>query len=384
MSSDSSEQPLHLAGGSPGTSSPTKSFNTFEDTDSLQGPSSPVHSTLLHTAELAHPSPIASPHRLIRENSLPVLSGFVLGDQTSDVEPNIPYLPSPPKASFNPRRSSSPAVSQRAAPKSAIPRSSSLSDIGNKPSSAAPSPSATPTKSYARSLASASIAPSQRQQRHSDTTWVNDVDKYSLMIKHIHEQCGKNHWLPTDPSYTGSVVALRASESTNTINGYKCYPAAGPRDIFLTAATTLNVEVAICIFSHVVEVIISSLPADTWDFPLRDDTRVQIIHRIQDLPRARKHQYAAFVREQKCLVVWSDSASKVVEQGEELEKKIFDFIWNDGDGVGRYEQKKPKVGGLEELESGNLGLRRIAKRKRALLQAILVGMVCLDLAYSDL
>lgn len=83
-------------------------------------------------------------------------------------------------------------------------------------------------------------------------------------------------------------------------------------------------------------------------------------------------------------MVWSDSASKVVEQGEELEKKIFDFIWNDGDGVGRYEQKKPKVGGLEELESGNLGLRRIAKRKRALLQAILVGMVCLDLAYSDL
>jgi len=67
-----------------------------------------------------------------------------------------------------------------------------------------------------------------------------------------------------------------------------------------------------------------------------------------------------------------------VEQGEELEKKIFDFIWNDRDGVGRYEQKKPKLGGLEELESGNLGLRSIYKRKRGLLLSILVAGVILN------
>jgi hypothetical protein len=81
------------------------------------------------------------------------------------------------------------------------------------------------------------------------------------------------------------------------------------------------------------------------------------------------------VKEQKCLVVWSDSASKVVDQGEELEKKIFDFIWNDGDGVGRYELKKPKADVLDELENGELGLRSIYKRKRGLLLPILVAGV---------
>lgn len=195
------------------------------------------------------------------------------------------------------------------------------------------------------------------------------------MIKHIHERCGKNHWLPTDGTYSGSVVALRATEGANTVNGYKSFPSVGQHDIFLMASAALNVEVSICIFSHVVQVIIGSLPTNVWDFPLRDDRRVQIIQHIQDLPRARKHQYAAFVREQKCLVVWSDSASKVVDQGEELEKKIFDFIWNDGDGVGQYELKKPKPNALDELENGELGLRSIYKRKRGLLLPILVAAV---------
>ena len=203
------------------------------------------------------------------------------------------------------------------------------------------------------------------------------------MIKHIHERCGKNHWLPTDGTYSESVVALRATEGTNTIKGYKSFPSAGQDDIFLTASAALNVEVSICIFSHVVEVIIGSLPANAWDFPLRDDTRVQIIQRIQDLPRARKHQYAAFVREQKCLVVWSDSASKVVDQGEDLEKKIFDFIWNDGDGVGRYELKKTKADALDDLENGELGLRSIYKRKRGLLLPILVAGVNPQVTDSD-
>ena len=33
------------------------------------------------------------------------------------------------------------------------------------------------------------------------------------------------------------------------------------------------------------------------DVPLRDDSRIQILEDIDDLPRARKHQYAAFIRE---------------------------------------------------------------------------------------
>lgn len=81
-------------------------------------------------------------------------------------------------------------------------------------------------------------------------------------------------------------------------------------------------------------------------------------------------------------MVWSDSASKVVEQGEELEKKIFDFIWNDGDGVGRYELKKPKPDALDELENGDLGLRSIYKRKRGLLLPILVAAVSPESKYS--
>src|SRR5579862_1069135 len=379
MNTEPFDSPL----SSPGDSSPSKSL-TFGDSDLLLPQSATTSAARRQQSltELTRPAPTAAlPHRIPRGNSLPQLTGFVLEDANDG--PNILF----PPAKVSSGREISPPAPQRSPIRKAV-RAPSMPDLrkASLSSSANASPVATPTKSYARSLASGrtpSIAPSQRAQRHSDTTWLNDVDKYSLMIKHIHERCGKNHWLPTDGTYSGSVVVLRATEGTNTVNGYKSFPSAGQQDIFLTVAAALNVEVAICVFSHVVQVIIGSLPTNAWDFPLRDDTRVQIIQRLQDLPRARKHQYAAFVREQKCLVVWSDSASKVVDQGEELEKKIFDFIWNDGDGVGRYELKKPKADALDELENGEMGLRSIYKRKRGLLLPILVAAVSPYFIYSE-
>jgi hypothetical protein len=274
MTSERSESPPSSFGNA------SKSLS-YDDSDLLLPPSDTSSAN-----QLIRPAPTATlnPYRLPRGNSLPALDGFVLEDISDDP---VPF----PTAQVSSGRSS-PTTPQRS-PTLKVVRAPSMPDLRKVllPSAAITSPTATPTKSYARSMASGrtpSIAPSQRAQRHSDTSWLNDVDKYSLRIKHIHERCGKNHWLPIDGTYSQSVVALHATEGANTINGYKSFPSAGQHDVFLTASAALNVEVSICIFSHVVQVIIGSLPANAWDFPLRDDTRIQIIQRIQDLPRARK------------------------------------------------------------------------------------------------
>ena len=112
----------------------------------------------------------------------------------------------------------------------------------------------------------------------------------------------------------------------------------------------------------------NNIPHNILDVPLRDNSRIQILETLDDLPRARKHQYAAFVRDQCCLLVWADSASRVVDDAMDLEKKIIELIWDDGDAVGRYEKAVDEDDEELELEKGYVP----PKRGRVLLQPLLV------------
>lgn len=118
----------------------------------------------------------------------------------------------------------------------------------------------------------------------------------------------------------------------------------------------------------------NNIPHNIYDVPLRDNSRIQILEHLDELPRARKHQYAAFVRDECCLLVWADSASRVVDDAMDLEKKIIELIWDDGDAVGRYEKVTEEDDDELELEKGYVP----PKRGRVLLQPLLVGGVCPD------
>lgn len=57
------------------------------------------------------------------------------------------------------------------------------------------------------------------------------------------------------------------------------------------------------------------------------NTRIQIIDEVEHLARARKHQYAAFVRSEEVLVVWADHVEMVIPAAEALEDALIDFVW---------------------------------------------------------
>jgi len=58
-----------------------------------------------------------------------------------------------------------------------------------------------------------------------------------------------------------------------------------------------------------------------------ENTRIQILDEIPHLARARKHQYAAFVREEQVLCVWADHVEAVIPAAEALEDALVEFIW---------------------------------------------------------
>jgi hypothetical protein len=47
------------------------------------------------------------------------------------------------------------------------------------------------------------------------------------------------------------------------------------------------------------------------------------------LARARKHQYAAFIRDEGVLCLWSDNVKGIIQEAEAIEELLLDYIWNE-------------------------------------------------------
>ncbi|OCF59087.1 hypothetical protein L486_03586 [Kwoniella mangroviensis CBS 10435] len=99
---------------------------------------------------------------------------------------------------------------------------------------------------------------------------------------------------------------------------------------FEEAVSRLNPEVAIKIKSDIVNTImetyINPSPSMT-ELVIDENTRIQILDTIELLARARKHQYAAFVRSEQVLVVWADAVENVIPAAEALEESLIQFVW---------------------------------------------------------
>lgn len=88
---------------------------------------------------------------------------------------------------------------------------------------------------------------------------------------------------------------------------------------------------------------------DAVDVPLMNGLRVQILPTIEDLPKARKHQFAAFIAAEQLLVVWDDEAMNLVPRAKAIEKELMELVWKTGqeegeeDADGPPEKKGPAV-----------------------------------------
>lgn len=107
--------------------------------------------------------------------------------------------------------------------------------------------------------------------------------------------------------------------------------------------------------SRVIKTFLQWSP-DAVDVPLMNGLRVQILPTIDDLPRARKHQFAAFVASEGLLVVWDDDALHLVQRAKAIESELMELVWRTGSEEEEDEKKGgPAVGEVEiDEESGEI------------------------------
>ena len=67
---------------------------------------------------------------------------------------------------------------------------------------------------------------------------------------------------------------------------------------------------------------------DATEVPLDDGQFVQVLASFEDLPRARRHQYAAFIVEESALVVWDDEPLNICKRASRIVKNMTDMVWS--------------------------------------------------------
>ena len=109
--------------------------------------------------------------------------------------------------------------------------------------------------------------------------------------------------------------------------------------------------------SRVIKTFLAWSP-DAVDVPLMNGLRVQILPTVNDIPRARKHQFAAFIASEALLVVWDDDPAHLVERARTVEAELMLLVWQTGEAAEEddiNEKKTPRVAEFEvDEESGEI------------------------------
>jgi hypothetical protein len=99
--------------------------------------------------------------------------------------------------------------------------------------------------------------------------------------------------------------------------------------------------------SDVIEPFLNWSP-DVIDIPLLNGLRVQILPDIEDLHRARRHQYAAFIASNSLLVVWDDDPLYLLPRARAIESELVRFVWKNADNMNK--ENEPTSATVSEVD----------------------------------
>ncbi|KAL2022966.1 hypothetical protein VTK56DRAFT_4181 [Thermocarpiscus australiensis] len=214
---------------------------------------------------------------------------------------------------------------------------------------------------------------SGRSARSTVSSVLLDDIKHEVMVNYLYQQQCSNLWV-SDGSGEIEGVLLRKSRGQ-----YMACPPQLGNSPFAMACAALNVQCAMTVNSRVIKTFLQWSP-DAVDVPLMNGLRVQILPTIDDLPRARKHQFAAFVASEGLLVVWDDDALHLVQRAKAIESELMELVWKAGGEDDEDEKKGPVVEEPEvDEESGEL---KPEKRPVHLLNTYLVSLTLILVTVS--
>ncbi|KXJ92069.1 glycosyl transferase family group 2-domain-containing protein, partial [Microdochium bolleyi] len=167
------------------------------------------------------------------------------------------------------------------------------------------------------------------------------------------------------------VVLKKARDS------YACYPPQ-LRDMpfsLYDMSMALNVRCAMTVNTRVINVIMSSRRLTQDHIPLSNGLRLQVLHTLRDLPRCKKHHFAAFIEDTQTLVVWDDEPRRLLRRIAEIETQLMKIIWGNTGEEDEEEEVDEKNDAEITVEPVDLETGAGIERRRVMLTSpIIVGL----------
>lgn len=157
---------------------------------------------------------------------------------------------------------------------------------------------------------------------NGSTTMVDEL-KHEVMVNYLYQQQCAQLWVGDDTGELEGVLLCKARGQYMA-----CPPQLGISP-FAIACAALDVQCAMTVNSRVIKTFLRWSP-DTVDVPLKNGLHVQVLPSVTDLPRARKHQCAAFIADAGLLIVWDDEATNLISRARIIEDELMDLVWNSG------------------------------------------------------
>ncbi|KAF5385623.1 hypothetical protein D9757_005554 [Collybiopsis confluens] len=99
-----------------------------------------------------------------------------------------------------------------------------------------------------------------------------------------------------------------------------------------TAITLLNPVVAVKVRNAAAHAALAGITQDDNCIFVDAETRIQVLDTMAMLPHADKEQCAAFIRDERVLVIWSDSLHNIVPIYHDLEGRLIKLLWRPAPG----------------------------------------------------
>ncbi|PBK61701.1 hypothetical protein ARMSODRAFT_1025432 [Armillaria solidipes] len=181
-----------------------------------------------------------------------------------------------------------------------------------------------------------------------------DYDRWDALLHHIFKQTQGDAWFrPQEESLT-SGVALRVNDSPPE---FRVFPYENIYlEPFEAAVQKLNPVVAVKVRSAAVHAAFADVPPDATSIYVDNNTRIQIIDTMLQLPQADREQCAAFIRDERVLVVFTSSVDTIIPTCKDFEDRLIKLLWRSRPGAPSYTTGSilPRIGSFSVTGHGSV------------------------------
>ncbi|CAL1710811.1 unnamed protein product [Somion occarium] len=160
-----------------------------------------------------------------------------------------------------------------------------------------------------------------------------DYDRYDAFLHHIFKQTQGDAWFRPNEDNLSAGVALRVDNGPE----FRVFPYENLNlEPFEAAVSALNPAVAVKVRSAAVHAAFAEVAPDEHSIYVDSNTRIQILETMMDLPTADKEQCAAFIRDERVMVIWSDSIDTIIPTSRDFEERLIKLLWRSRPGAGGF------------------------------------------------